>query len=501
MKNNDKYALSVLIILVCSIIPISTHSLWGDEAWSITEYALEPTFKSLLTHLFQTVGGDSQFPGYNVYLWIWVHIFGSSEFSVRVANLPLFYLSILYTAFYLPRPKSFNIGLLLLISLSPIIWYYLNESRYIIVVFSCSLISLTSVILYFEGAAKHRNLAIFALFSSIILGIFFIMLYFFYLIPLFIIVLFYIKRQDTTLKSLIKDWRVAILISSVFIIVLGAYYYYTLKNGSGGMRLSPNIKNILFVFYDFLGFGGIGPPRNVLRANPTISDYSSYFIPLISAILFYIIILIILLRNFTKIKDKLPLFGFLGLIIGFSVFFLFAKVFDFKFLSRHLIFFLVPFLFSIYSLLYDILFFWSRKLVFSFIAVIFIIFLYSDMNIRFNPDYQKENYKKAVAFTLKESSNLPLLWIADEHCFQYYTQNKRLPDSRKIIYLSHSSNSSFFSLVTRIINKDVYFVVVLNRKDYTKRIHNLLLSESYLEISKDQDFSIYRYSPKPSIVE
>lgn len=492
MRKNDKYVFSVLLILSCSVIPISTQSLWGDEAWTITEYALKPTFKSLIINIFKSLGGDSQFPGYNVYLWIWVNIFGASEISVRLANIPPFYISLLYTAFYLPRSRNFKTGFLLLICLSPVIWFYLNESRYIIAVFSCSLLSLVSVILYFEGETKNRKLALSVLFASFILGFSFIMLYVFFLIPLLLLILLYLKRQDKTLNSLIKDWRVPMLISAFFILILGAYYYYTLKNGAGGTRLTPDIKNILYILYDFLGYGGIGPPRNVLRANPTLPVHSRYFIAIISVTLFYIVIVGVLIRNLSKIKDNLPFYVLLGTGVGMLIFFIFAKSFDFKFLSRHLIFFFPPFLFSFYTLFYDILVSRSRKLITFVISGMIVIFLYSDINIRFNSDYQKENYKKAIDFTIHESGNLNILWIADEHCFQYYTRNKKLVDSKKIKYLANSSDSNFLSIVKRVVNKDHYFIVVLNRKDYSRSIQNLLVSKSYVKIYKDQDFTIYK---------
>lgn len=493
MKGNDKYVIGVLIIiLTCSLIPISTQGLWADEAWSVTVYALKPTFKSLIIQILESLGGDSQFPGYNVYLWLWAKIFGASEISVRLANVPLFFTSLLYMAFYLPRTKRFKIGFLLLICLSPVIWFYLNESRYIIVVFSCSLLSFISVILYFEGEIKHRRLALFVLFSSVILGISFLMLYVFYAITLILIILFYLKRQGKTFKSLLKDWQVPILVSSIFILAQGCYYFYTLKNGAGGTRLLPDIKNVLFVLYDFLGYGGIGPPRNVLRANQTLAAHCSYFIPILSATLFYIISLAILLRNFSKIKDKLPLYVLLGIGTGVLVFFFFAKLFDFKFLSRHLIFYLAPFLFSFYSLIYDILISWSRRIVILFIVGALTVLIYSDINIRFNSYYQKENYKKAFDFTMQESNDLTILWIADEHCFQYYSREEKSLRSKKVLYLANSSDNDFFNIVKRVVNNDRYFVVVLNRKDYSRNIQNLLLSKSYIEIYRTQDFTIYK---------
>ncbi len=484
-----------LFLIICGLIPISGYSLWTDEAWTITEYAIQPDFKSLINSIVKSIGGDSQFPGYNIYIWLWVKLFGISELSVRYSNLPFYYISLLFCIIYLPRNRNFKIWFLLLICLNPLIWFYLNESRYIISIFSFSLISLISLIHYFEGDEKNKKLSIQVLFSSLILGTAFMMLYIFYLIPLFFILLYYLKMKSRTLLGFIKQWKVHILILLITFLILGFYYLNTLLNGAGGTRLEPGFNNMVFVFYDFLGYSGIGPPRNILRQNPIIQFNSVYFWGIVIFSLNYLISLGFIIKNF-NVKHLYLLFGFLGLTIGLLIFYIFAKSFDFKFLSRHLIFFYPIFLFYSFSLFYENVL--NKYKIFS-IVLIFTFFsslLYSNFNIRFNADYQKENIKTASEIAVEESNELKIMWIADRHGFEYYTflrkRNENNFKKNNIVFIPPHTEMQILKYIKPYFFTEKYFIVISNRKDYDKIIQNFLLSNSYNIFYQDKDFTMYK---------
>lgn len=489
------------LLIMCSIIPISMHSLWLDEAWTVVDFALKPTFKELINSLLGAEGGDSQFPGYNIYLWLWVRVFGISEIAVRAANLPFFLLALLYTYYYLPRNNRFKAGFLLLICLSPFIWFYLNESRYIISTFSFSLLALVAVISYFESdELSDKRFTMFVLLSSITLGVAFMMLFVFALIPLAFIVFYYLNQRQESLKGFILKWRGQLSIFLVFAALLGMYYIYTLLKGAGGMRLNPGLNNIIFVLYDFVGFGGIGPPREVLRENAHIDLNSLYFVKTVLLSLIYMGFLVIIFLNLKRSKpDKLTLYGLTGLLVSMTLFFVFAKFFHFKFLSRHVVFIYPSFLFFTYTLLYEAINQYKKT---GVILVILLIgaLIYSDLNLRFNPAYQKANGLKGCIVAAREVKDERVLWIADVQVFKYYVMKRDLVkglDPQKVIFVYDNTEEGIVQTITPFINKEKFLVVVINKRDYKKIVRDFLLSASYQIVYKDKDFTMYR-SPEVS---
>jgi hypothetical protein len=491
---NTKNIYLFIFILICGLIPISSFSLWADEAWTLTEYGLQPNLASLFTSLSQSGGGDAQFPGYNLYIWGWIKIFGATEYSARIANLPLYFSAVLYCFLYLPRSCKFKIGFIALICLSPLAWFYLNEARYIISVFSFSMFSFVSVISYFEGDEKNKKLNTYVFFSSIVLGSAFMMLYAFYLILLAGLVYYYIREKKGNLQQLITQWKVPGIISFILLILIGCYYLYTLLNGMGGTRLNPSFKNIVFLLYEFLGFGGIGPSRDVLRESNLIDIHSIYFLLVMLFAFVYFVLVALFLINFKTVKDKLSFYGIFILIITFLIFYVFAESFQFKFLSRHLIFLYVPFTFFIYTIFYNCIKKSPRLGLFIIIAYSSGI-LYSNYNIRFNPEYKKTNMVNAFNIVNKESKGLKVIWTEERDGFEYYAVYKKMLrtyDKNKFIFLLNKQGDDLVKSISEYMNEERFLILIANKKDYKNEIKNFLISKYYKIIYTDKDYTIYR---------
>lgn len=483
-----------IFILICGLLPISNYSLWGDEAWTIVEYGLQPDLYNVFKALLRSIGGDAQFPGYNIYIWGWIKIFGASEYSTRLANLPLFFGALIYTFLCLPRSCKFRIGFIISICLSPLIWYYLNETRYIIAVFSFSLISLVSLINYFEGNEKNKKFSAYMFLGSVVLGTAFMMLYVFYLILLTALIYFYLKTTNENVKSLIGKWKIPLIISLILMLVMGGYYTYTILNGMGGTRLDPNFKNIVFVLYEFLGFGGIGPPRNVLRESNTIEFGSSYFFAVIGFALFYVALLILLLLNYKKSKDRLSIFGMLAISVTFVIFYFFAEKFQFKFLSRHIVFLYTPFLFFTYTLVYNLLL-ELPKIRLGIIIIYFLGLTYSNYYIRFDPDYKKANIFNAFNIVSKEAKGLKVIWTEDRRGFDYYAMNRKGMinyNKNNYIFIETKDEDHGIKIINDHIKRERFLILILNKRDYNSEYKRFLTSKSYKIIYRDKDYTVYR---------
>ena len=128
-------------------------------------------------------------------------------------------------------------------------------------------------------------------------------------------------------NNFLLDWKKPVLFSAPFFLVLGGYYFKVILAGSGG-RLQGgygplSYKHLIFCMYEFLGFSGIGPPRNILRENPSISAFSPYLPWLGVAVLIMIGALITIMILYKKDSaDKLLFINpyLWGLLFGFLSF-------------------------------------------------------------------------------------------------------------------------------------------------------------------------------------
>jgi hypothetical protein len=128
------------------MLAITRQSLWIDEAWTAW-FAGHASMRSLLHVLMLAPGGDEQFPGYLIYMHAWVSLFGRSEIALRSSNLPfavlfLFSLSWISTVL-LKRPYAW-----LIVTLSPFLWFYMNEARPYVGLMASSSVVAAAVLTY-----------------------------------------------------------------------------------------------------------------------------------------------------------------------------------------------------------------------------------------------------------------------------------------------------------------------------------------------------------------
>lgn len=126
-RNYNAVLIAIVALAVTLRMPGFNESLWHDEMWS-TLLKLD-TFRGLVFE----IATDSHPPFYNIVMFVWVHLFGDSEISVRMLPLICGLLTIALTARLAAEYGSRGAGpvaaLVLAIS-PPHIWYSQEARQY-----------------------------------------------------------------------------------------------------------------------------------------------------------------------------------------------------------------------------------------------------------------------------------------------------------------------------------------------------------------------------------
>lgn len=253
--------LGLSVIVGC--LAISNQSFWIDETLSAVK-AMMPTFGDWWQGMVGEKASDLQMPLYMVYLWGWEKLFGPGEWVLRAANLPWFGIGM--TWFVLAFPGGGRRWLALVVALSSAMaWYYLDEARPYTMQLSGALLVAGSLLRCgkrVEGEpARGCDLVFLAglliVSGSSMLGMIF-------------------GGAGLALFILVAGWRealrrarqsvVAWVAAGALLLFLSCYYCWTLAVGArASAGATTTLKTTAFVFYELLGFGGLGPGRLDLR--------------------------------------------------------------------------------------------------------------------------------------------------------------------------------------------------------------------------------------------
>jgi len=164
----NQYNLILLIIIMIALMlrfyNIDNQSLWIDESTSL--YHALKSFSSNLAW----VASDNNLPLYNIILWFYIRLFGTSEFSIRLLSAVFGVLSIWLIARFGREFFSKDVGLLaaLLLAISSTHIYYSQEAR----CYSLFIL-LTIASFYFFKKILHekgmKNYVFYCIFSTMLL--------------------------------------------------------------------------------------------------------------------------------------------------------------------------------------------------------------------------------------------------------------------------------------------------------------------------------------------
>jgi len=208
-------------------------------------------------------------PIYMLWLWAWIRLFGTSEWALRAANIPWFVVGAVGLIRWSKRGQiSSSLILVMLVCLSPFLWFYLNEVRPYIMQFAGAALFLGGVLatifvgsrgncMRFEAADCWAvALGAVLLCGTSLLGVPWL------LAGLLVLALSW--RSGTVEVS--RSCLPSTLIGAVLLLILAVHYVGTLRRGAGPyINDSPFFLTLGFSFYELLGFVGLGPSRLDLR--------------------------------------------------------------------------------------------------------------------------------------------------------------------------------------------------------------------------------------------
>jgi hypothetical protein len=248
-----------------------------------------------------------------------------------------------------------------------------------------------------------------------------------FLIPSLIVALGVAYKSDwNKWKIFLKHWKWPGLIFLPFFLAMGGWFVWvTLYKGAAGQIETPSFINSLFGLYEFLGFLGLGPPRNLLRSAPSLHTIfqSGYIVTFIIGITFWIIISIISIINLRKsgLANGIPLMMIMFLA-GIIFFYFVAYFFHFRYWGRHIAQFFPIFIFILIGILANLSYRY-REINLTHFAVytLMAVWLLSSVRLAFFNDYAKDDYRGAVAYvTSSVRHGGTIVWAADTICASYY---------------------------------------------------------------------------------
>lgn len=240
----------ILILLISLLIRLINlnQSLWWDEAINIKFAQSLPFWEFVSRYSI----ADFHPPGYFVIIWLWGHVFGFSEISMRLPSVIFSLLTVLLTYLIGKRLFSRKIGLLasLFLALAPLHIYYAQEAR----MYSFAAFAATFSIYFFISLIKRLKLSLILYSLSVALVLCSDYVAYFVLLPQFIYVLLF-QRQVFKIfaTALFFGFLPTFLIVPIFFeqIIVGVIKSASLQ-GWGEVVGGANIKNAALLFVKIL---------------------------------------------------------------------------------------------------------------------------------------------------------------------------------------------------------------------------------------------------------
>ncbi len=375
-------AIAVLVLL----FSVRGDSLWMDEGQTLT-LLTHDSFSGMLRDLATRGGAVSGLPLYFVFEFFWCKLFGLGEFAMRSMNY-VFAACILWGAIRLAAEARLPRWSVLLLSVHPVLVYYMNEARPYVALYACGLWGFLFLFRY-AAAPRKRHLAgfFFCLLEGCALHMMFL-----FAGAAYACFLLYLLR---TKKLVLRDHLAAGLPFAPFFAALGAYYLrFALGAPELGFPTSP-LAGVFQIGYYFAGLGGLGWSRQALRTldfalTPRLA------LELAAALLAWLAFLVGCFRSkvFRNARTSVVFAGAATTLVVFLAANILLKT---RFWERHIIYLLPAFLFVIASAGRDILETHPGRLAKIAVFPLLAVFLLSSCNLIWLPEYQKEDYRSAIA--------------------------------------------------------------------------------------------------------
>jgi hypothetical protein len=268
------------------LLAVSKQSFWIDETltgWKASAASLKAWWRAMV----EERASDLQMPLYMIFMWAWEKLAGHGEWALRAINAVWFLPGLIAIDRATCRGLGWGTAVALLIS--PFAWYYLDEARPYAMQLGSALLVTASILrlradFWSENSHPQENAqrdarrwtAILVTGAVLLAGSSLLGLIWLGAAGLLLLLLVKPKRLVSWLR---EHWAVLSL-GGVCTVGLGIYYLWSLTVGArASAAASTDLRSALFVFYELLGFSGLGPGRTELRAHG-LSAIRPYLIPL-----------------------------------------------------------------------------------------------------------------------------------------------------------------------------------------------------------------------------
>jgi hypothetical protein len=299
-----------------------------------------------------------------------------------------------------------------------------------------------------------------------------------------------------------RDLWVVAIVTGALLTGLATYYAWTLSVGARASSVGEtNLLTFGFIFYEMLGFAGLGPGRNDLRENAIAA-----LKPYLPALLIYGLILTLFIFSFLFTFFKNPPLAIKSLkhsgrpmllIVAAAVaaglcVFLMGILKDFRVIGRHL---MPIFPFVLLGFSCAAAYMWnSRKAVLkSSVLLVLIASAVSALSIRFSPRHAKDDYRSAAAVALETlGKEGTVWWAADEAGGKYY--NVRLISTDEIPAGERSGivvSRLNFKRLSSLPSPDLVIISKPDIYDPRHEIRNFCIRNGLSSIGNPKAFSLY----------
>jgi hypothetical protein len=412
---------SLVFLLGISFLAVTGGSFWIDE-FVTAKYAACPNLLDSWRDMVRIKTAEVQMPFFMAYVWAYEKLFGTGEWVLRLASVPWFVGGMLTLVAALRRRGCTLAISLVIVGLSPFAWYYLNEARLYAMQIGIVALLVAALFRLSEEPAPDRReetrwlyiyaLALVGLSGLSMLGMIWASAGVLAPVGLF-------SRQ-----RLLAWWqgrRGLWVITFSALMAMGLYYLWSVKTGARATSLATTTwQTVVFIFYELLGFAGMGPGRGDLRESGIRS-----LGPFLTGLLVYAISIgVVLAQSFRAIwceKPRARTFWLLGCLMVPAVFLLATGVLmHFRVLGRHFaplsVVLFVALIFGANQL-------WHRGAWLGRVALgAFVVStLFSSLSLRFAGRHGKDDYRAAATVAKAAlADGQTVWWMAEEIGAHYY---------------------------------------------------------------------------------
>lgn len=453
-----------VLLLACSAI--SSYSLWMDESMRI-EFSQVSVEDGYFTYCwsFMQVGLVHLF-------YLWGEIFGKSEIAYRLFNLPFLFIATAYLIKIL-RKHNLSPWWILLMVIHPLIFYYLNDAGPYVALMACAA-AMGYHCFYSEKRDSLLNTVV--IFAWLVFG-FSLHFVFGFVGVLYLYAVVRRIQRERSVAFLVKEVLVVLPFAAA-ILYLAYMYLGNMPHGEAKGWDAPGIKNIAYAVYCFLGFGGLGLPRNDVRMGSLQLITVDMIVLSVLHVGCFVGLLILNIRALWK-KINIPLIW--ATLMLALVFYVASVTRNFQFVERHVIF-LFPAVFLFLVFLYYCAWNNPRHVLNRTMVVLSIILLVtSSIRTRCLYDYQKDDNKGMITY-LRDNNlldgTIPVLAQGKWHDYKYYNVHLVSPslslNDNSVMLLNSPSAEHVQEITRRVLQSYSSVCLVLSEKE--KATQNLYVN-------------------------